>query len=321
MKKFRIISFFLIALLSSFLFSCDLWNSDLVDFLEYYSNTAGVGFYELDGSYPSVNNVTHIPGGTNRNIEFLLRNPQRFTLNFDIYWHNELLRNAAPQYGTDYFFTQNPYDSAVLTFTKEFLEKLESNAAYGGGDISATITLSASDTQREFEPYSYTLIANSPPPTVANAQFAKAKADSVSPETWWLCFNVPAKEGIHPDIDTIIIDGAVYTYEDSRFATAAPTGLKDSLGNDFILSGDTQRYLNTALASNIDVSRTIIVTDNKGLHSSSLTVNTADIPLVTSPIISTNGNLDFTTGDNYQCKHTGIGNLLHNRRKRSNSIK
>ncbi len=286
MKKIAVLIF-----TSLFFFSCEWFHADLIAYLDYYTNTALIDRHELDGSYPVVGGITQIPSGSSRKIQFVMINPQQYSLNGTLSWNNDPLGGVPVEYGKHYTLEQIQYNIFELTFTNEFLTTVDSNPALG--NISGTIGINEKETGRAFESYSYTLSVNSPPAAVLNAQFSKATTNGR--ETWWLSFNVPEKTGINSDIKEITIDGTVYDYADTRFITTAPTGLKDSLGNNVVLVGSTQRYVDTGLASNIEANRTITVSDSRGL-STAITINTGDIPIVISPTIHVDGIFDAATG-------------------------
>ncbi len=277
----------LLLLVSFLFFSCKWYKADLIEYLDYYSNSAAIEYYKLDGSYPSTGGITNIPGGTAKNISFIMRNPKKYDLNFGITWHNSPLGQTQPVYGVDYTFNQEPYDTLVMTLTEAFLDKLDSNPTYG--DISATISLQDSFSGRNFETYSYNLIANSPPTTPQGAVFLKHS----DLHTWILSFNLSTTElrkAKDNDIRTVTLNNTGHsvnidhtdgsftvsgslTTDESLVKQGKNITLEDAIGQRYFHGENTVYYV-TDIPTSQSPTASLSFTDSRGLTSEMATVST-----------------------------------------------
>ncbi len=271
--------------------TCELWNQNILQHLEHYTSSAGIQVRELDGSYPAINEITHLPAGNAKKIRFIMRNPQKYDLNFEVIWKNKPLGDTTPVEGVDYTLEQVEFNIMEMTLTPTFLDKLDSNPNYG--DISAEITVQDQLTERKFEPhYAHTLIVNSPPSTPAGTVFLKHEDLS----TWILAFNLSTHElrqAKDNDIRTVTINGETYSVDiDHTNGSYTVSGaltideavikennnitLEDALGQLYYHNENTV-YFKTSTETTISPSATLYFTDSRGLRGEETTVSTSGL--------------------------------------------
>lgn len=169
------------------------WNEPVRDYLDKYSNTAAIEKHEISCEYlKDSSDEICIPSDGAKTVTFYLRNPRQYTLNpitFSI---------------SDGGITveQDTSDRTVIrvTYSESYLE-----AHDGGESIGGTIGLTESETLREFDPYTFNLKCNTPPPGVKGGMVNKADGK------YWVCFYLPKgilANSIHnKETHTLYIDG------------------------------------------------------------------------------------------------------------------
>ncbi|MBR4245872.1 MAG: hypothetical protein IKQ13_02610 [Treponema sp.] len=151
------------------------WEEPVHDYFDKYTNTAAIEKQEISFQTQKDNSgTTCIPSDGNKTVTFYLRNPRLYTLDINF-------PEATDSSGI--IVEQDMQDKTVirLTYSQDYLLAHE-----GGQQIGGTIYLTESETLREFDPYSFSLKCNTPPPGVKGATVQK---DSSNKHV--VCFYLP----------------------------------------------------------------------------------------------------------------------------------
>ncbi|HBB14113.1 MAG TPA: hypothetical protein DCZ76_07535 [Treponema sp.] len=276
------------------------WEEPVRDYFDKYTNTAAIEKIDITCQSNKDNSgATCIPSDGNKTITFYLRNPRQYTLNIDF-------PNATE--GSGITVEQDMQDKTVIRLTYPQSYLVQHDGSGNTGLIGGTIRLTENETLREFEPFSFKLKCNSPPPA-ANGQSVQAANGH-----YIVCFYLPTQEldsETHQnDSHTIYINGEAVANREAggsvtplpgkNVSTTKPTGLATITGSgadSFTGSstGCTAVYYDTELTAKTGEYKqwSICIKDNDGL--SSKTVNAASI--VTPANLSINGTDVLTTED------------------------
>ena len=218
------------------------FNEPVREFFEYYTNSAQILEHSIIGSIGTGNTgIDFIESNENKRINFVLRNPQRYSLVFTYNFHNSLIAAKAEQFSDAVVFTMSENkESATLTFGKDFLQSIDNGDVYWTNsagevvtikDLSGTITLKEEIAQREFESYEVSVMVNSPPPRLRGGMYQRNKAQNESGTQYIICFNLPDLRGTLHEKDTknLYIGGELYRinfdeYGNSDFITRPDGG-------------------------------------------------------------------------------------------------
>lgn len=199
---------------------------------------------------------------------------------------------------------QDTQDKTIirLTYSQDYLLAHE-----GGQQIGGTIYLTESETLREFDPYSFSLKCNTPPPGVKGQSVQTA-----SNGHFWVCFYVPTTELATPthslDTHTVFIngeavatigtDGSITAKPGKNISTAAPSGLAVIPGSGASAftgssTGCTAVYYDTGrnTSSGEFIRWSIYLEDNGGFKSKTVSADS----IVTPANLSITGNTVLTT--------------------------
>lgn len=199
------------------------WEEPVRDYFDKYTNTAAIEKIDITCQSNKDNSgATCIPSDGNKTITFYLRNPRQYTLHTDF---------SDPESSTDVQVVQDMQDKTIIrvTYSQSYLQAHE-----GGQQIGGTIYLTESETLREFDPYSFSLKCNTPPPSVKGQSVQTA-----SNGHFWVCFYVPTTElgnATHGHeahtvfisgeaVATIGTDGSITAKPGKSISTTAPLGL------------------------------------------------------------------------------------------------
>jgi len=199
------------------------WEEPVRDYFDKYTNTAAIEKQEISFQTQKDNSgTTCIPSDGNKTVTFYLRNPRLYTLDINFPEATE---------SSGIIVEQDTQDKTVirLTYSQDYLLAHE-----GGQQIGGTIYLTESETLREFDPYSFSLKCNTPPPGVKGQSVQTA-----SNGHFWVCFYVPTTELTTPthslDTHTVFIngeavatigtDGSITAKPGKNISTAVPLGL------------------------------------------------------------------------------------------------
>ncbi|MBP5436763.1 MAG: leucine-rich repeat protein [Treponema sp.] len=194
-----------------------------------------------------------------------------------------------------------------VTYSQSYLQDHE-----GGQQIGGTIYLTESETLREFDPYSFSLKCNTPPPGVKGQSVQTAGNGH-----FWVCFYVPTTELATPthclDTHTVFIngeavatigtDGSITAKPGKDISTTAPSGLAvipDSGASAFSGSsaGCTALYYDTGrtVQPREFIRWNIYLEDDDGFKSKTVNADSI-VTQVVSTITSTNDVLTCEEGN------------------------
>lgn len=277
------------------------WEEPVRDYFDKYTNTAAIEKQEISFQTQKDNSgTTCIPSDGNKTVTFYLRNPRQYTLNIDF-------PNATESSGIT--VEQDMQDKTVirLTYSQDYLLAHE-----GGQQIGGTIHLTESETLREFDPYSFSLKYNTPPPGVKGQSVQTA-----TNENFWVCFYVPTTELATPthslDTHTVFIngeavatigtDGSITAKPGKDISTTAPSGLAVITGSGASAftgssTGCTAVYYDTGrqVTSGQFIRWGIYLEDEGGFKSKTLNADSI-VTQVVSTITSTNDVLTCEEGN------------------------
>lgn len=154
------------------------WEEPVRDYFDKYTNTAAIEKQEISFQTQKDNSgTTCIPSDGNKTITFYLRNPRLYTLETSF---------SEPDTYPDIQIVQDTQDKTIirLTYSQDYLLAHE-----GGQQIGGTIHLTESETLREFDPYSFSLKCNTPPPGVKGATVQKDDSNKHV-----VCFYLPTDQ-------------------------------------------------------------------------------------------------------------------------------
>lgn len=154
------------------------WEEPVRDYFDKYTNTAAIEKQEISFQTQKDNSgTTCIPSDGNKTVTFYLRNPRLYTLETSF---------SEPDTYPDIQIVQDTQDKTIirLTYSQDYLLAHE-----GGQQIGGTIYLTESETLREFDPYSFSLKCNTPPPGVKGATVQK---DDTNKHV--VCFYLPTDQ-------------------------------------------------------------------------------------------------------------------------------
>jgi len=316
-------------LISAFLFtsllsSCEMlqgsFQKPVKEFFKEYTENAVIVVEEMPDTYNlDANGIKAYPGNQDLSLNFILRNPQNYKLDFGYSFNNSAVA-AKVQAGDVSFVQSEDKNSVVLTFSQRFLNEIDKDNI-GKKNLSGHITLHEPKTDRNFESYGVSLSANTVPPQILGA-IVLLYTESGN-QTYMLCFNMPKLDGtVHendtykltlrmPELDggnlvyknkTISVNGDTLDFgSETGFSTSAPVSgtLSPSSGGNFVAesTGYTQVYYSTGLAPQAtDISYTLYLSDNNGLTSTSLVGN--NTPRLNPPsVVDANGNSLLDSSD------------------------
>ena len=195
-------SAFLIALLT-LPFSCALFENDVADFMEKYTETAAVEQHSFSYSpYTDESNYLCIPSDQEVEINFYLRNPKKYSLIPSASFNN--LDSQISRSGIR--IEQTDFANLQLSLTQDFLISADE-----GKDITPLIKLYEPMSGRNFDSYSVRLYCNSKPPLILNPTILNNNN-----QNFVLAFDMPNEEDVairHKDLVFVEIDGVSYPVE------------------------------------------------------------------------------------------------------------
>ena len=295
MKRAFALAFIPFLFAMSLFVSCEhepTWNEPVRDYLDKYSNTAAIEKHEITCGYlKDSSDEACIPSDGDKTVTFFLRNPRQYTLN--------PITFSVPDSGIT--VSQDTSDRTVIrvTYSESYLE-----AHDGGESIGGTIGLTESETLREFDPYTFSLKCNTPPPSVIGQS---VQSDS---DTYYVCFYLPTTElgstRHQNDTHTLFINGSpIATGSATELAAASSLrpGSLTPVGNNASFNatapdGYTAFYYNTnrTVVDGDDINWSIRLEDDDGLSSRTVTASTIVPPVALT--VSGNDVLTLSTGEN-----------------------
>ena len=285
--------------------SCELFQNDVVDYMEQFTGTAAIEDHEFNvATYKDAIEQLCISSEQDSEIVFFMRNPKKYVLEPSVTF--EALDSAISRSAVQ--IIQTDADTLTLSLPLEFLI-----AADEGKDISAQIELCEPATGREFEPYSVSLHCNTVPPVILNPTIINNNNTS-----FIVAFDMPSPEEValrHKDICEIVIGGqsfpvkittvadpdvegaykAVYEIQDERFTTEFSTDFTFIREKSFAHNDGTSFYFETEQPYNQgDKEYTLVLKDSAGL-SSSVKASTS-VAKLQKPVIINQNNTAIVEG-------------------------
>ena len=199
-------------------FSCVLFENDVADFMEKYTETAAIEehIFSIEPYSDSLGNDC-INSKQDFSIELYMRNPKKFTMTPSIIFKNLPDTIDVSQVTIE----QLSFDSLKILFPQEFLLDTDE-----GKDITASIELYEPMSGRVFAGYEIPLSCNTIPPQIQNATILND-----GNQTFIIFFDMPDAEELairHKDISAVTINDTEYpvtinadgsfTFESSRFS-------------------------------------------------------------------------------------------------------
>lgn len=257
------------------------WEEPVRDYFDKYTNTAAIEKQEISFQTQKDNSgTTCIPSDGNKTVTFYLRNPRLYTLDINF---PEAIETSG------IIVEQDMQDKTVirLTYPESYLLAHE-----GGQQIGGTIYLTESETLREFDPYSFSLKCNTPPPGV------KGQSVQSYNSKYYVCFYLPTSELVSTrhqnDTHTLFINGSpIVTGSAAELAAAsspqpstlAPVG-NNARFNTTAPNGYVAFFFDTnrAVADGDNIRWDIRLEDDDGFKSRTVTASTivAPVPLTIS---------------------------------------
>ena len=206
-------------ILTLFISSCALFENDVADFMETYTETAAIDLHTFSiQPYKDQLGNDCINSKQDFEIELLMRNPKKFTMNPSIAFDNlspsvDVSRVSIEQ--TDLY-------TLKVLMPQEFLLDADE-----GKDLTAKFSLYEPMSGRVFAGYEIPLFCNTIPPQIQNATILNDNN-----ETFVIFFDMPNAEELairHKDVAFITIndtdfpvtiaDDGSFTFESSRFSS------------------------------------------------------------------------------------------------------
>jgi hypothetical protein len=266
----------------SLIFSaCSLFENDVADFMEKYTETAAIEQHSFNvETYKDASNQICIASDEDAEITLLMRNPKQFSLIPSVEFNNLASNYSRSVVAID----QEDTFTVKLSLPQEFLIPVDE-----GKDITALINLHEPMSGRDFDRYTVNLSCNTKPPLILNPTVMN-KGNQV----FVVAFDMPNEEEVavrHKDLAAVEINGvsypvsvttsapdvidpetpdlriAHYTFSDPHFKRANP-GYSELGGKTFDHNANNSVYFETDDPFvNGDKEYTIVLRDSAGLTS------------------------------------------------------
>lgn len=242
---------FLILINSIVYVGCKNYQTNIEDYLSYWSSEAAIIEYSVDPAVTlqtdkeGIQNIPSTVSGKDIAITLTVRNPKNFnfkmpdqpTSSADIVVFRPGVKGSTgtnlPVQGTDYTLTQDSGSKLMLRYTTAFLTKHE----YGQNNIGSTITLYADDGRKFSQTFTFNIKANTPPPDLTYRAIGKTAVPDANGKYYYVLFfeakGMDAKINslpLHKDIANLSIA------EGSGAYSVVPLKCKDD-GSGFDISG------------------------------------------------------------------------------------
>ena len=277
-------------------FSCSLFDNDVGDFMEKYTETAAVEEHTFSvPTYSDSNKNDCINSKQDFEVELYLRNPKKFSMQPSVQFKN--LPDTIDV--SSVTIEQTSFNSLKLFLSQEFLLTVDE-----GHDITASIDLYEPMSGRVFTGYDIPLSCNTIPPQIQNATILNDNN-----QTFIIFFDMPDPEELsirHKDIEYITINDADYpvsiaadgsfTFEGTRFSDT-PKATYSMIDSKDFANSTRSVYFETEDAFFMgEKSYTLGLKDKAGLIQT-VYVNT-EISRLSRPEIKDIDGVIYTTGAN-----------------------
>ena len=202
-NKFAITIFSLLLFILSVFTSCQLFENDVDDFMEKYTETAAVDQHEFFvETYENAAERLCLASDEDVEVEFLMRNPKKFILEPSV-----TFPNLNPEISRDLVTIQQlDFETLRMKMPQEFLIPADE-----GQDISMEINLYEPMSGRSFDVYPVDITCNTKPPLILNPTVVNN-----GNSTFAIAFDMPNEEEMairHKDVTSVEIDGVAYPVE------------------------------------------------------------------------------------------------------------
>lgn len=183
--------------------SCQLFENDVDDFMEKYTETAAVDQHEFFvETYENASGRLCVASDEDIEVEFLMRNPKKFMLVPSV-----TFPNLNPEISRDLVTIQQlDMETIRMKMPQEFLIPSDE-----GQDISMEINLYEPMSGRSFDVYPVDVTCNTKPPLILNPTVVNN-----GNSTFAIAFDMPNEEEMairHKDVAFVEIDGVAYPVE------------------------------------------------------------------------------------------------------------
>ena len=286
------------------LFSCQLFESDVADFMETYTETANIEEHSIKTTnYKDLAKHICLPSDENAELSFVMRNPKKFNLTPSIKF---LALDEGFDTSAVVIKQQDPY-VVNLNLPQQFLIPTDE-----GKSLKAEVSLYEPMSGRTFDKYPIDIYCNSIPPQIENATILNNAGS-----TFVIAFDMPNEEEVairHKDLSEIEINGtsypvsislntdsdgikhAVYSFEDSRFTRTENSASPYTRIN----SKDFEENINSVYFETGeaffagDKEYTLVLKDSAGL--SSTVVASTSIAKLLKPVIKNQNGSTISEG-------------------------
>ncbi len=297
----RVKSLFQIFIISLFLFngftSCALFENDVANFMEKYTETAAIEQHSFNvETYNDASNQLCIASDGDAEITLLMRNPKKFSLIPSVDFNN-LTSNYSSSVVA---INQEDSFTLKLSLPQEFLIPVDE-----GKDITALINLHEPMSGRDFDRYTINLSCNTKPPLILNPTVLNN-----GNKTFVLAFDMPNEEEVairHKDLAEVVINGksypvsvtavpdpnadpenpgvkiAEYEFSDSHFSRNWNNSYTFLNSKNFSHNKNSVYFETDEVFSAIDKEYTIVLKDKAGLSSTvkaSTSISKLEKPLI-----------------------------------------
>ncbi len=258
--------------------SCQLFENDVADFFEKYTETAAIENHNISvQTYNDGLSQLCIASEEDAEIQMYMRNPKKFNLLPSVVFEN--LDSQFSRASVD--ISQKDSNTLLLLLPQDFLIPADEDH-----DITAEISLYEPMSGRSFDKYTINLHCNTKPPVILNPTVIN-NANS----TFVVAFDMPSPEEVairHKDISAIEINGqsypvtittkadpdvegayiAEYAIDDSHFSRTAASNYVFIGEKDFTAKTSTSFFYDTGEAFFAgDKEYTLVLKDSAGLTS------------------------------------------------------
>ncbi len=303
MGRSKLKNLFTVILFSFTFFSCQLFENDVSDFMEKYTETAAIEKHAYSvATYKDSLNNPNISSEESVTVELYMRNPKRFNMTPSVLFPQ--LEENFSRNGVE--INQLSSDMVILKLPQQFLIPADE-----GHNISSEISLYEPMSGRTFDKYNLTLYCNSIPPVILNPTVLNNNDSS-----FVLAFDMPNEEDAairHKDLKAVKINGtlysvtvtteadtegilhAVYSFSDPRFTRSWNSSYISINQKDFAHNRNSVYFDTGDAFAAIDKEYTLTLIDEAGL-SSTVKASTSITKLLKPVIKDVNGSVISENG-------------------------
>jgi len=295
-KNISYILFYLFFFPFFFFTSCQLFENDVNDFFEKYTETAAIETHVISEQpyFDALGNQC-ISSKKDVEISLYMRNPKNFTMNPIINFTNlpESIDLSSVQ------ISQTSYDTIQLLLPQAFLLATDQ-----GKDLSSSISLYEPMSGRYFTGYTINLKCNTIPPLVKNPTIFNFNGQS-----FVIAFDMPDAEELslrHKDIVSIrindidyelsIADDGAFTFQDQNFSLTPINNLIIINDKTFTNTSRSVYFQTNEAFKEGDKTYKISLLDSAGLYQT--IYSSTSISRISQPVIKDADNFAYPSGFN-----------------------